>query len=295
MKIRRSIGSRVFAVCNYLFLSFIALSCLLPLLHILAISLSSSGAVSTGQVVFLPVDFTLKSYAYMAQRPAFFRAFGVSGLRLLLGVPLNMIITILSAYALSKDERAFPARRYYVWYFVITMLFSGGLIPWYMAVRYTGILDTIWALVLPSAVPVFNIVLMMNFFRGIPRELEEAAMIDGASHWRVLWSVYIPISTPSIATVTLFSIVNHWNSWFDGMIFMSSPDRYPLQTYLQSIIVSKDLSAITNLQDFQALMDISDRTGKAAQIFIAALPIMLVYPFLQKYFTAGMVIGSVKG
>lgn len=291
----RKYGYLAFKIFNYTFLSLLTLTCLLPMVNLLAVSFSSSGAVSMGIVTFWPVDFTFKSYEFMANRPEFFSALWVSFKRLLIGVPLNMIITLMAAYPLSKENKAFKGRKFYVWYVVITMLFSGGLIPWYMAVKHTGLIDRIWALVLPSAVPVFNIILMMNFFRTIPKEIEEAAIIDGASHGKLLWSVFLPVSAPAIATITLFCIVNHWNSWFDGMIFMNRPENYPLQTYLQSIVVSKDLSQIINIKDFRAMLDISDRTGKAAQIFIAALPVLIVYPFLQKYFTTGIVLGSVKG
>jgi putative aldouronate transport system permease protein len=291
----KNISYTVFKVFNYIFLTFVSFTCLLPMINQLAISFSSSGAVSMGNVGFWPVDFTWKSYEFMANKPEFFAALGVSTTRLLLAVPLNMLITVLAAYPLSKENKSFKSRKFYVWYIVVTMLFSGGLIPWYMTVKTTGLIDTIWALVLPSAVPVFNIILLMNFFRTVPKEIEEAAIIDGASHWRILVSIYLPVSAPAIATLTLFCIVNHWNSWFDGLIFMNSPNKYPLQTYLQTIIVSRDLSLLQNTKDFRDMLLVSDRTGKAAQIFIAALPVLAVYPFLQKYFTKGIVMGSVKG
>jgi putative aldouronate transport system permease protein len=206
-----------------------------------------------------------------------------------------MLVSVLAAYPLSRQNSEFKARKYYIWFFVVPMLFSGGLIPTYMIVRNTGLIDSVWALVLPYLVNVFNIILMMNFFRTIPKELEEAALIDGAGNIRVLVSVILPVSTPVLATVALFFIVNHWNSWFDGLIYMNSPEKYPLQTYLQTMVISRDLMVMESLRDLRNIPDISDRTGKAAQIFLAAFPVLIVYPFLQKYFTTGIVMGSVKG
>lgn len=279
----------------YVFLTLISITCLIPILNQLAISFSSSSAVASGQVYLLPKEFTLESYRYMAEKPAFFMSLAVSLKRIGLGVPLNMILTILAAYPLSRQDREFRARRYYVWYFILPMLFSGGLIPTYMVVRNTGLIDSIWALILPYAINVFHCILTVNFFRGIPKEMEEAALIDGAGHVRLLRSIILPVSAPVLATITLFYIVNHWNSWFDGLIYMNNPDNYPLQTYLQTMVVSKNLMTMESLRDVRQISNISDRTGKAAQVFLAALPILMVYPFLQKYFTAGIVMGSVKG
>ncbi len=288
-------GMRAFSMINYLFLSLVAFTCLLPMLNQLAISFSSSGAVAMGKVSIWPVEFTLKSYQYMAEKPQFFSSILISLQRLLLAVPLSMLVSILAAYPLSRQDSEFKARKYYIWYFVVPMLFSGGLIPTYMIVRYTGLIDSVGALVLPYLVNVFNVILMMNFFRSIPKELEEAALMDGAGHVRVLVSIILPVSTPVLATIALFFIVNHWNSWFDGLIYMNSPEKYPLQTYLQTMVISRDLMVMESLRDVRNIPDISDRTGKAAQIFLAALPVLIVYPFLQKYFTTGIVMGSVKG
>lgn len=287
-------GMRVFAVVNYIFLTAIALTCLLPMVNLLAISFSASPAVSAGQVGLWPVNFTFESYEYMANKPEFFTSLGVSGQRLLLGVPISMIVSVLAAYPLSRQNHEFKARKYYIWLFVVPMLFYGGLIPSYMVVRGTGVLDSIWALVLPCAINVFNIILLMNFFRSIPKEMEEAAAIDGAGHFSILLRIVLPVSAPVLATVLLFFIVNHWNAWFDGLIYMNTPSKYPLQTYLQTQVVADDLlSSMT--RDLRQIGNISDRTGKAAQVFLAAIPVLAVYPFLQKYFTTGIVMGSVKG
>lgn len=288
-------GRKVFVVFNYIFLTLLALSCLLPILNQLAVSFSSSGAATAGEVGILPVNFTLDAYKYMGSKPAFFDSLLVSFERVFLAVPLSMVVSVLAAYSLSKQNNEFGARKYYIWYFVIPMMFTGGLIPTYMVVRNTGLINSMAALVIPCAINVFNILLLMNFFRGIPKELEEAAQLDGAGHMRVLLSVIIPVSAPVLATVALFFIVNHWNAWFDGLIYMNSPGKYPLQTYLQTMVVSRDLMAMESIRDVRNSGVISDATGKAAQIFLAALPILMIYPFLQKYFTTGIVMGSVKG
>ncbi|WP_310829986.1 carbohydrate ABC transporter permease [Paenibacillus pedocola] len=287
---------RWFLRFNYVILTVIALLCLFPIVNILAISFSSSTAVNAGSVTLWPVDFTLSSYRYMLENNQFIHSFGTSLLRVVLGVSVNLLFTILVAYPLSKEAATFRSRTAYAWIFVFTMLFGGGLIPGYLVVKEMGLLDSVWALVLPGAVPIFNVLLMLNFFRGLPKELEEAAWMDGAGHLRTLWSVYLPVSLPSIATVTLFSLVGHWNAWFDGMIYMRSPEHYPLATYLQSILqqVSVQNENVT-FEQAALLNEISDRTTQASQIFLSILPILAIYPFLQRYFVHGLVVGSVKG
>ena len=285
---------KVFRVCNTVFFVLYALLCLIPIIHIIAMSFSASTAVSAGKVTLIPVEPTLKSYEYVLKKSEFWRAFRVSLVRVVLGVGINMLMVILAAFPLSKTRQDFCARTVFVWFFMITMLFSGGMIPSFMIVKYTGLLNTIWALILPGAVPVFNVVLLMNFFKAVPKELEESAFMDGAGYGRILFQIYLPVSLPALATLTVFALVTHWNSWFDGMIYMSDAKNYPMQTYLQSIMVSTNTKLMTKAKA-QLLRLISDRTLKAAQIVIATVPILLVYPFLQKYFVAGMTLGSVKG
>lgn len=278
---------------NFTFLTFTSLLCLAPLIHVLAISFSSSHAAAAGSVFFWPVNFTLSSYTFVFGKNEFLTAGVISFQRVILGTFINMLLTIMIAYPLSKEVSQFRMRTIYVWYFVITILFSGGLIPLFMTVKMTGLIDTIWALILPGAVPVFNVVLLLNFFRNLPNALEESAKIDGAGQWLILWRIYLPLSMPALATITLFAMVGHWNSWFDGLIFMNRPENYPLQSYLQTIVIQRDLSFLSP-EDLLAISEISERTTKAAQIFVALLPILLVYPFLQKYFVKGIVLGSVK-
>jgi putative aldouronate transport system permease protein len=295
MHYREHWSRRLFMVVTYSALIALALLCLFPLLHVLALSLSSANAAAAGKVVLWPVDFTTKAYEFALDRPEFARSFWVSIKRVVLGTAVNMVLTVLVAYPLSKENAAFRWRTFYVWFFVLTMLFSGGLIPLYMIVRSTHLLDSIWALVLPNAVPVFNVVLLLNFFRALPRELEEAALIDGAGHWTILWQIYLPLSKPALATLTLFTIVFHWNSWFDGLIFMNSPANYPLQSYLQTLLQIDLFSVSGTGMDQRMLQLVSDQTLRAAQIFLAAIPILAIYPFLQRYFVKGVVLGSVKG
>jgi putative aldouronate transport system permease protein len=279
---------------NLLILALITMLCLFPILHILALSLSSSTAAASGRVTIWPIDFTTKSYQFVLENSAFNKAFLISLLRVLIGVPFNMILTILVAYPLSRSKNEFRARDFFAWFFLITILFSGGLIPWYMVIRQTGLIDSFWALIIPGALPVFNVILVANAFRNIPKELEEAAAMDGAGHWTILFKILLPLSAPVLATVTLFVAVAHWNSWFDGLILMNSPAKYPLQSYLQTIIINPDPRLLTE-RDLALLKVINDRTTRAAEIFIAMVPILVVYPFLQRYFTTGIKLGSVKG
>ena len=294
MQYKNSFSRKTFLIVDYVLLIASALLCLLPFIHVLAISFSSSTAAMSGAVKLWPVGFTLKSYEFIADRPAFVKSFMVAVERVVLGVPISLILTILAAYPLSKGKNNFRYRTFYVWFFMISMLFSGGLIPWYITIKYMGLIDSIWALIIPCAVQVFYIILLLNFFRELPKELDEAAYIDGAGHWRLLWQIYVPLSKPALATILLFITVNHWNSWFDGLILMNRPEHYPLQSYMQTIIVGKDMARI-NEKDIAILKLVNDRTSKAAQVFIGTVPILLIYPFLQKYFTTGIVMGSVKG
>ncbi|WP_419871370.1 carbohydrate ABC transporter permease [Candidatus Pristimantibacillus sp. PTI5] len=288
----RSRGYTVFTFSNTIFLTLLSLICILPLLHVLALSFSSRAAATANIVNFWPVGFTTDAYVKTLGNANFIRSLWIGVERTVLGTVLSMVVVTMAAYSLSKTNQKFQGRQIYIWIFVFTMLFSGGLIPSYILVSKLHLIDTIWALVVPSAVSVWNMILMLNFFRTIPQDLEEAAHIDGAGHLRVLWSVYLPVSMPSIATLSLFTMVYHWNSWFDGVIYMSNPDGYPLATYLHSMIVSDNLSRVG--VTLESIENFSNRTVKSAQIFIGALPILLVYPFLQKYFVKGIVLGSVK-
>lgn len=292
----QTFSRKCFLVFNYIFLTLTGLICLLPFINLLAISFSSSSAVASGQVTFWPVDFTVSSYQYVLKSSQFLRSLGISILRVVLGVGLNMLLMIMTAYPLSKNKSVLKGRSIYTWYFIITMLIGGGMIPMYLVIVKLGLINSIWSLVLPGAVPVYSMIILMNFFRGIPKELEEASFIDGAGPWRTLWSIVLPISKASLATVCLFSIVGHWNSWFDGLIYMNTPTKYPLQSYLQTLILNPEQMLKAAGGDYTKLLAmVNARTGRAAQLFLGALPIIMIYPFLQKYFTTGLTLGSVKG
>lgn len=296
MKIK-SRGTKIFNVINCIFLSLVCLTCVLPFVNMLAVSFSGSAAVSAGKVTFWPVDFTTAAYTYALSGGKFLRALMISVERVVLGVSLNLVLMVLTAYPLSKTRKQVHGRNLYMTFFVITMLISGGMIPTYLVVMGLGLKDTIWALILPGALPVYNMVILMNFMRSIPSDLEEAAAIDGASPIQILLRIMLPVLKPALATVGLFCIVAHWNDWFSGMIYMSKPANYPLQTYLQTLLQNfEQILQQSGGMDIQRLLSMmSARTGRAAQLFLGAVPVMIAYPFLQKYFTKGLVLGSVKG
>lgn len=298
-KSKTSPSRKLFLVINYILLTLISLICVLPFINLLAISFSSKTAVVANQVSFWPFDFNTAAYKFILNNDQFLRALWISVQRTVLGVAINIILIVFTAYPLSKSKQEFRLRNVFSWYFVITILFSGGLIPTYMVVKYTGITNTLWALILPGAVQVFNMLVVMNYMRSLPHELEEAAYIDGAGHFQTLFRVILPVCTPTLATVTLFSFVGHWNSWYDGMIYMNTVDKYPLQTYLQTIVINPE-AFFRNATNISAELGnflnlVNARTTNAAQLFLATIPILCVYPFLQKYFTTGLVMGSVKG
>ena len=276
----------------WLIVILMTLCCLLPLLNTLAISFSNNSAVNANQVGILPVGFTLSSYKKLLEDNQFWRSAWISVLRVVLGTGLNMLMMILLAYPLSKSKNRFASRDIYMKLVIFAMLFNGGLIPGYIIVSKLHLLNTIWALVLPGAVPVFNVILLMNFMKGLPEALEEAAVIDGASEWTILTRVVLPISKPGLATVALFCIVNHWNDYFQGLIYMRTPSKYTLQTYIQQLTI--DVSQITDPQQLIYFMTISTRTLNAAKIVVATVPLLVIYPFLQRYFVTGIVIGAVK-
>lgn len=287
----------VFDIVLAIILGIACVTCVLPFVNLLAVSFSGSTAVAAGKVGFIPVDFTVASYKYILEDGKFFQALFVSVERVVVGTLLNLVLMVLTAYPLARTKGELFGRKFYVVFFVLTMLVSGGMIPTYLLVSGLGLKDSIWALVLPGALPVSNMVILMNFIRELPNELEEAASLDGASPFQILVKIILPLLKPALATVGLFCMVNHWNEWFNGMLYMSNPKNYPLQTYLQSLLTNfEEIMKGDSSYDIKTLLSMMNvRTGRAAQLFLGALPIMLVYPFLQKYFTKGLVLGSVKG
>lgn len=283
---------RVFNVFNTVFLLVLGLICILPLIHVLAVSFSAKSAADANLVNLWPVEFTTVAYEKTINNPVFLSSVWVSVKRTVIGTIITLALACLAAYPMSKESSTFKARNVYAWIFVFTMIFQGGLVPFYVVIQKLNLMDNFWVLVLPGAVNVWLTILLLNFFRGVPKELEEAALIDGAGHFRTLISIYLPVSLPALATLGLFSMVFHWNSWFDGLLYMQNKTDYPLATFLQTVIVQRDMSSMTfNPKEMELL---SQKTVNAAQIFLGALPVLLVYPFLQKFFVKGLVLGSVK-
>ncbi|GHT59845.1 ABC transporter permease [Spirochaetia bacterium] len=226
---------KIFIVCNTIILVILVVACFLPLLNLAAKSLSNSAAVSANLVLFTPRGFNVESYILIMNNARFQRAFLIGVSRTIIGTAINMVLVTLTAYVLSQEASSLKGRNFLMWFFIVPMLFSGGLIPTYLVIKNVGLMDSFWSLVIPTAVQIPNVILMMNFFRNLPKSLSEAAMLDGASHVRILLQIYIPISLASIATIVLFSMVFHWNSWFDGMIYIKMPENQPLQTYIHNI------------------------------------------------------------
>lgn len=286
---KASTSRKIFVVCNTVFLILLAAACVLPLLNQFAISLSGKAAANSGQVTFWPIDFTTAAYEKTFQNANFVRSLLIAVARTVIGTLVSMFVIVTAGYALSKD---FKGRTPLMWFFVFTMLFSGGLIPSYMVNTALGLKNNFWVYILPGAFSCYNMILVMNFFKSIPHVLEEAAMIDGASFFTVLWKIYLPLSKAGLATVALFIMVGNWNEWFTGILYMSDTKNYPLASFLQVIVVQGNQQDLALDPTSAAAM--SERTIKAAQVFIGALPILMVYPFLQKYFSKGIVMGAVK-
>lgn len=278
----------------YFFLLLAAFVSLAPLLNTVAMSFSSSGAATSGKVTFLPVGFTLGAYKKIINDQAFWRAFWVSIQRVLLGGAINLTLVVLMAFPLSRSTKQFRHRNIYMWILMFTMLFNGGIIPTYIIVTKMGLINTIWALVLPGAVSIYNVILMMNFFRNIPPSLEEAALMDGAGPWTILLKIFLPISLPSLATITLFIIVGHWNSFFDGLIYINDQTKIPLQTYLQQLSLSTEAMKEATAEEMKSLKELSSLTLNSAKILVSMVPILIIYPLLQRFLISGLVLGSVK-
>ena len=288
----KTIGGKTADILIYLTVIFMTMCCLFPLLNMVAISFSDKAAASANMVGLVPVDFTTSAYKTLLGESQFWVSFWISIKRVFLGTIINMILTILLAYPLSKSKGEFKGHDVYMYIVIFAMLFSGGMIPIYLTIKSYGLLNSIWALILPGAVPVFNVILLMNFFKGVPKSLEEAAAIDGASKLTILLKIYLPISMPALATIILFCIVNHWNDFFSGLVYMNKTSMYPLQTYIQQLSV--DMSQITDPEQLKRFAQVSNKTLDAAKIVVSTIPLLIIYPFLQKYFVSGIVIGAVK-
>lgn len=290
---RKTLGSQLIKTVFVVILLILALSCILPLVYTLAVSFSSKAAVAAGKVALFPVDFTVFAYKEIMKDSNFFLSFGISIARVLLAVSISVMVMIMASYPLSKSVREFKPRNIVLWLFVFCMMFSGGLIPWYTVMKSYHLTNSIFGLAIAGGIPVFNMILVVNFFQEVPKELEEAAKVDGAGPWYILFGIVVPLSKPVIATVALFTIVAHWNDFFQGLILSTGAAHYPLQTYIKQLVVQVDTSHMTQ-DDYMILDTLSNTTLNAAKIFISMVPILLIYPRLQKYFVTGITLGGVK-
>ena len=293
---KEKFGIRQFII--YVVVILLTLSCLIPLMNVISLSFSSSQAVASNKVGLWPEEFTFAAYEKIINDAQFWRSFGISVFRVAMALIINLFMIVTLAYPLSKSVKVFRSRKVFMNIMVFAMLFSGGMIPSYLVVRYLGLINSVWALILPGAVPIGSVILVMNFFRSVTKSLEESALLDGAKHWQILTRIYIPISLPSLATVSLFSIVGSWNDFFGGLIYITKVENYPLMTYIQSLSVNiaetLQKAGGMSTQQLQALLSVSNRNLNAAKIVVAIVPLLVIYPFLQKYFVQGIVVGAVK-
>lgn len=287
-------GSRVFDYVLVAVVALVSLTSLFPIIHNLSLSLSSPAMVTGGFVTVYPKEFTFNSYLKLMEDAIFFRTFGNSVQRVVVTTVISFFVSFLMAYSLSRSVKEFPLRNLYMWLLIVVMMFNGGLIPFYLIVKQMGLMNSFWVLVLPMIVNVFNIILIVNYFRSIPKELDESASMDGAGPWYKAFRIYMPLALPVLATTTLFLIVAVWNEFMLGMIFIRSPEDVPLQTYMQQIVVRIDPNLLKSVEDVRRITSVSDKTLSAAKIFTSMLPIMIIYPFLQRYFISGIMLGSVK-
>nr|WP_054955503.1 carbohydrate ABC transporter permease [Paenibacillus dakarensis] len=289
--IKTSVGERCFAVFNYIFFILIGCTTLIPFVNLIAKSLSSEAAVVSGTVGLLPVGLQFDTYKYVLQDSMFLSSLKTSLLLTVIGTTLSLTMTTLTAYPLSKVR--LRGRKWLLLMFVFTMLFSGGLIPTYLLMQNLNLVNTLGVLFLPAMVNVFNMLIIKNYFEGLPDSLEESAKLDGAGNIRILIHIMLPLSLPVMATIALFFAVAFWNDFFAAMIYITNPELKPLQLYLKELIVSSSGDFLRN--NIDAAINTTPQSIQASSILLATLPILLVYPFLQKYFVKGVLVGSVKG
>ncbi|REE81487.1 carbohydrate ABC transporter membrane protein 2 (CUT1 family) [Paenibacillus taihuensis] len=294
MVTERSAVSKWFNGLNIVLLLVIMFMCLLPVWYTLSISLSDKAAASAGMVFLWPKGFTFGSYETIIHDGQFFRSFFISVQRVIYGAAISFFVILLMAYPLSKNGSDFRGRNVIMWILVFAMLFNGGLVPWYLTMKSLGMINSIWGLVLGGGLPVFNVILVMNYFRNMPKELEESALMDGAGPWRILFNIFLPLAMPVLATVLVFTIVYHWNEFFQALVLMNKSVHYPLQSYIRQVAVVIDPTKMDE-ESVKRASELSNQTLNAAKIFISMLPLLVIYPFLQKYFVKGITLGSVKG
>lgn len=290
---RKSLKDRIFDFCVICFLLAVAVVTLYPFLHITAVSFSSSQAVSQYKVSFYPIGFNLQAYKAVLDNPSIWTGYFNTILYTTVGTAINIMITTVTAYALSKKD--LYAKRFFSAVFVFTMFFSGGMIPNYIVVKNLGLLDTMWAVILPPALSTYNMIIMRTYFEGFSEELEDAARIDGCSPLGVLWRIILPVSAPIMLTISLYYAVFHWNSYFHPMLYLQTKKKFPLQVFLQQILISGETAFANASSSIDSSQLLVSEAVKYATIIVAVLPIIILYPFIQKYFTKGALTGSVKG
>ena len=276
-------------------LALAAFACIYPLWYTLCLSISEKAAANSGMVTLYPIGPTLVSYQEIMGDWKFFHAFWVSIQRTVIGTGFSLVVMILVAYPLAKTKAQFRGRNLVMWLLIFCMLFNGGLIPWYRTVLSYKLYDNIWALILGGSLPVFNVIILMNFFRNLPQDVEEAAVVDGAGPWTILLRIVVPVSGPVIATIVLFTSVYHWNEFFNGLVLMSGDAKYPLQTYIQQLVVQIPAGTSMTPEQYKRISELSNKSLNAAKVFISMIPMLLVYPYIQKYFVSGIMLGAVKG
>ncbi len=277
--------------CVYLSMTLIVFACLYPFLNVLAYSLSSNLAILSGKVTFYPIDIQLNAYKNMLSTSRLLSSLRVSLTVTILGTALSLFVTTLAAYALSKKR--LKGRAFLTFFILFTLYFSGGIIPTFLVVKELGLLDSIASLILPIAVSAFNFIIMRAFFQQLPESLEEAATIDGCNDLMYLIKIVLPLSGPIIATIGLFYAVNYWNDYFNGLLYITSPEKFPLQLLLRQLLFTEALSQISLTENIG--QQVMPEAMKAAAVMVAIVPIAAIYPFLQKYFVKGVMLGSVKG
>ncbi|WP_240420950.1 carbohydrate ABC transporter permease [Paenibacillus periandrae] len=286
-------GEKIFYSINYLVMFLIGMSCVLPLVHIWALSLSDKHALASGTISFWPVNLDFSGYNTLFTETPILKAFRNSLIITIVGTALNMLFTVLAAYPLSK--RYFIGRKLYSFAIIFTMLFGAGMIPTYLLLKSLGLLNTYGAIWFPGLVSVWNLMVLRSFFEGIPEELEEASRIDGCSEWRLIIQIVLPLSVPVLAALSLFYGVSHWNAFMNVLIYINDSSKHNLSVLVQQMIQSQSLmQEMTNVQPDMAA-SLTPEGLKAAGVMVLTLPMLLVYPFLQKYFVKGVMIGAVKG
>lgn len=288
---RDSKGEKIFYFFNYVLLSLIAISCIVPLLNVVALSLSGADAVASGRVTLWPIDFSFSSFSSLFAGTPILQSFWNSVEITLIGTALSMLVTILAAYPLSR--RQFYSRRFFTMAMVFTMIFNGGLIPTYLVVQNLGLVNSYWSLWLPGLVSTYNMLLMRSAFEQLPGEVDEAAKMDGCSETGILWRIVLPLTKPMLATLALFYGVGYWNSFMSVMIYINDTDKYNMTVLVQNMIKST-----TMIQDFADLTMMTSMTPegiRSAAVIVMIVPILAVYPLLQKYFVKGVMLGSIKG